>query len=113
VVNVRTGGGVVRAIIDSGASLSYVPSDVVSGLTLVGTQGDFYPGFGEFETNVYRVRVEVGRRVLDLAAGVLAPPLSSMLALVLGTDGWIVGSDFFRDRSIEIDYAGQQFVDLT
>jgi hypothetical protein len=112
-VDAVTRRGPVRAIIDSGASLSYVPADVVSGLTPVGRQADFYPGFGEFETNVYRLRVEVGARLVDVTAGVLPPLLHTMFGPLLGNDGWIIGSDFFRERTIEIDYAGQRFVDLT
>ena len=113
VVNGRTRRGPVRAVIDSGASLSYVPTDAARGLTPVGTQLDFYPGFGEFETKVYRLQVELGTRTVDLTAGVLPPLLYTMLGLMVGNDGWIIGTDFFKERRIEIDYAGQRFVDLT
>jgi hypothetical protein len=112
-IRARSRHGEIRAVVDSGASLSYVPRDVVSGLTPVGTRTDFYPGFGEFERDVYRVRVKVGARSISLTAGVLPPLLSTMFARVLGSDGWIIGSDFFRGRTIEIDYAGRRFVDLT
>ena len=112
VVHGRASRGPIRAVIDSGASLSYVPANVVRGLTPVDKRTDFYAGFGEFETNVYRLRVEVGARAIDATAGVLPPRLGTMFGALLGNDGWIIGSDFFRGRTNEIDYAGQRFVDL-
>jgi hypothetical protein len=112
-VRARTSRGPIRAVIDSGASLSYVPADVVSGFTPLGRRADFYPGFGEFETDLYQVRAELGERAVDLTAGVLPPTLQMMFGLLLGNDGWIIGSDFFSERTIEIDYARQRFVDLT
>ena len=111
VVMGRSSRGVVRAVIDSGASISYVPAALVEGLTPVGRRKDFYPGFGEFETDVWRVRAEIGGRRLTIQAGVLPPTLQMMFGLLLGPDGWIVGSDFFRGRKIEIDYARERFID--
>jgi hypothetical protein len=48
-----------------------------------------------------------------VTAGVLPPTLQMMFGLLLGNDGWIIGSDFFRERVIEIDYPRQRFVDVT
>jgi hypothetical protein len=109
----RSSRGRVRAVIDSGAALSYVPADVVQGLTPVGKSTDFYPGFGEFETDVWRVRTEIGGRAITIRAGILPPMLQMMFGLVLGADGWIVGSDFFRNRAMVIDYRNNRIVDVT
>ena len=113
IVRGRSGAKGISAVIDSGASLSYVPTDVVEGLTPTGKRKDFYPGFGEFETDVWRVRAEIGGRRLAITAGVLPPMLQVMFGMILGSDGWIVGSDFFRNRSIIIDYPGSRMVDVT
>jgi hypothetical protein len=113
VVTGRSSRGRVRAVIDSGASLSYVPADVVQGLTPIGKRSDFYPGFGEFETDVWRVRAEIGGRRITISAGILPPMLQMMFGLILGADGWIVGSDFFRNRVTVIDYANRRIVDAT
>ena len=88
-----------------------MPVELVEGLTPVGRRKDFYPGFGEFETDVWRVRAEIGGRRLTIQAGVLPPTLQMTFGLLLGPDGWIVGSDFFRGRKIEIDYARGRFID--
>ncbi|MGI9042771.1 MAG: hypothetical protein ACR2GK_01455 [Gemmatimonadaceae bacterium] len=58
------------------------------------------------------VRAEIGGRRLTIKAGVLPPTLQMMFGLLLGPDGWIVGSDFFRGRKIEIDYARERFIDI-
>jgi hypothetical protein len=113
VVTGRSSRGRVRAVIDSGASLSYVPADVVQGLTPIGKRSDFYPGFGEFETDVWRVRAEIGGRRLTISAGILPPMLQVMFGMILGADGWIVGSDFFRNRVMVIDYPNSRIVDVT
>ncbi len=113
VVTGRSGNGAVRVVIDSGASLSYVPAAIVEGFTPVGKRKDFYPGFGEFETDVWRVPVELGGRRFRISAGVLPPMLQMMFGLILGPDGWIIGSDFFRNRVIVIDYPTNRIIDAT
>ncbi len=113
VVTGRSSTGNVRAVIDSGASLSYVPAAVVQGLTPTGKRSDFYPGFGEFETDVWRVRAEIGGRRMTVSAGILPPMLQMMFGVMLGADGWIVGSDFFRNRVMLVDYANGRLVDIT
>lgn len=113
VVTGRSSSGRVRAVIDSGASLSYVPADVVQGLTPTGKRSDFYPGFGEFETEVWRVRAEIGGRRITISAGILPPMLQMMFGLILGANGWIVGSDFFRNRVMVVDYPNGCIVDIT
>lgn len=110
VVTGRSALGPVRAVIGSSAALSYVPSNVVEGLAPAGKHRDFFPGFGEFETDMWRVRTEIGGRSLILSAGILPPMLQMMLALVLGADGWIIGSDFFRDRVTIIDYPSERLI---
>ena len=113
VARVHTSDGLIRAVIDTGASPSFVTPNVVSGLTPIGRRADFFPDFGGFETDVYRVRAELGGRLLELTAGVLPPTVQMRFGRLLGHDSWIIGSDFFRERVIEIDYRRQRFVDLT
>ncbi|MEO8194391.1 MAG: hypothetical protein ABI681_11130, partial [Gemmatimonadales bacterium] len=74
---------------------------------------DFYPGFGEFETDVWRVPVELGGRRFRISAGVLPPMLQMMFGVILGPDGWIIGSDFFRNRVMVIDYPTNRIIDAT
>lgn len=113
VATIHSANGDSRAIIDSGASLSYVPEEIVAGLEPTGMRQDFYPGFGEFETNTWRLRAAIGGRRFSMTVGVLPPMLKMMLGFVIGADGWIVGNDFFRGRVMAIDYANARLLDIT
>lgn len=103
----------IRAVLDTGAALSYAPRSAVEGLVAVGSHRDFFPGFGEFETETWAVTVNIGRRELALRVGVLPEPLQLMFGMLLGPDGWIIGSDFFRDRAVYLDYRRREVVDFT
>jgi len=39
--------------------------------------------------------------------------LQMMFGLILGANGWIIGSDFFRNRVIVIDYPRSRIIDVT
>jgi hypothetical protein len=62
---------------------------------------------------VWRVRVEIGGRTITISAGILPPMLQMMFGLVLAANGWIVGSDFFRNRRMVIDYPNNRIIDAT
>jgi hypothetical protein len=106
-------GRPVRAVLDSGAALSYAPRHAVDDARESEAYRDFYPGVGVFDTPTWRVSVTLGERELELRAGVLPETLQTLFALLLGPDGWIIGSDFFRDRAILLDYAGGRVLDVT
>lgn len=103
-VAVKGAHGSALAFLDTGAHLSYAPSAAVRGLIPVGRERDFYPMFGEFDVDVYELAIRVGRRRIRGRFGVLPELLALLLAGVGGT-GWIMGSDFFRDRAIQLDLA--------
>ncbi|WP_437590024.1 hypothetical protein [Sorangium sp. So ce1000] len=91
----------VWAVLDSGAALSFVPRAATKGRPLR-TERDFHPSIGAFETEVWTVPITIGGRAVTLEAGVLPPALERPLGALSG--GWIVGSDFFRDRAIVLAY---------
>lgn len=94
------------AVLDSGAPLSYVPQDQVVGMTAHRVADDFHPLIGEYRTPVYRVPVVIAGRALELDAGVLPPKLKEAFG-----DIWIVGSDYFADRVITLDYPSRRILD--
>lgn len=106
-------GRPVRAVLDSGAALSYAPRHAVAGAREDEAYRDFYPGAGAFDTATWRVSVTLSGREVELRAGVLPETLQMLFAMLLGPDGWIIGSDFFRDRAILLDYAGGRVLDMT
>jgi hypothetical protein len=98
----------VSAFLDTGAGLSYAHPRAVAGLQRERTARDVHPFFGEFETEVYRLPIEVGARAINVEFGVLPP--SQRLQLV-ATDGWILGSEFFRERRVILDYQNDRVID--
>jgi hypothetical protein len=98
----------VRAFLDTGAWLSYASPQAVAGLRSVRVVRDFHPVFGEFETEVYRLAIGVGDRAIDAEFGVLP---THQRASLTATDGWILGSDFFRERRIILDYQNGRVID--
>jgi hypothetical protein len=97
----------VRAVLDSGAALSYAPRAAVAGRPPQRTERDFHPMIGTFETDVWTLAITVGGRAITLEAGVLPPAI----ARVVPADGWILGSDFFRDRAVLLSYPDQLVFD--
>lgn len=100
VFSARHGHDDIRVILDSGAALSYVPSAVAARMRPAGQRGDFYPGVGEFTTEVFETEIEVSGHALAVVAGTLPPVLELTLGRI--ADGWILGSDFFRDRIVRL-----------
>lgn len=105
-------GRVVRAVLDSGAKLSYVDPRAVAGMTPNGFLTDFFPLIGEFQVPTFDLTVGVGGRQITSRFGVLPESLQSRLALV-GLNGWILGSDFFRGRRIILDLQNARLFDAT
>jgi Ca-activated chloride channel homolog len=98
--DVILGGRQGRAVLDTGARLSYAGAADVSG-TPVGRERDFNPLLGVFETDVYRVRVEIAGLSVDARVGVMPPALQQVLALVGAR--WIVGMDVLGQAAFVLD----------
>jgi hypothetical protein len=113
VINASHEGRAIRAVVDSGAALSYAPRSVVEGLPDAGEYQDFYPGVGAFTTPTWSARVRLGERDVVLRVGVLPEALQLLFGMLLGPEGWIIGSDFFRDRTVLLDYRWEHILDLT
>ena len=87
-----------RMFFDTGAKLSYVPSDMVSGVPSAGRVRDFYPGFGSFETETYLMDIDLDGLEVNLRCGVLPPALAA--SLVIGGTTGIVGNAILADRTV-------------
>jgi hypothetical protein len=99
-VDVEIGGDTRSALFDTGAWLAYVPEDTVHGLESTETRHDFLPGFGEFSTPVFRLKVGVPGRggEHEISAGLLpAGPFS----LILSTE-------LLLDRVVEFDFPARR-----
>lgn len=103
-IEIHVEGAPVRAILDTGAAISYAPPSATEGRTSIRTVSDFYPMFGTFETGVWEVEAEVCGEPLRLDVGALPDMLQMMLGMI--SEGWIVGREFFAGRKVLIDYPG-------
>lgn len=108
IVGFTVAGRPARGFLDTGARLSYVdPEATVTGERL-GVATDYYPGFGEFATDVFRLPVEFAGRMREITCGLLPELLRSALRLA-GTE-WVLGSDLFRDTTVAIDMVDGRLV---
>ncbi len=110
-IEVATPVGPRWAFLDTGAPLSYGSARACAGLTSIGARRDFHPGVGVFTVEQYRMAVGIGARRFDAVFGVLPESLLRLLTIV-GSDGWIIGSDVFRDRRVVLDFPNDRIVDL-
>jgi hypothetical protein len=107
-VRISDDGSTGRAILDSGAALSYAPAATVAGRRVRRSARDFHPAIGGYDVEVFEVPITIGGRAITVEAAVLPPPLDRQLGTI---DGWILGSDFFRDRVIVVDYPSATVID--
>lgn len=91
--------------LDTGAKLSFVSSAFANGLKAVGKEKDFYPGLGEFETDVYAIDFSLGDLVFTLRCGLLPGMLETAL-MVSGKQG-IIGTEFFTRFGVLMNFPGQ------
>ncbi len=83
---------------DTGAQISYLQNDVITHFEKLGQLTDFYPGFGQFETETYAVEMGLGDIVYNLQCGTL-PGILGMTLAMGGTQG-ILGNQILLDRIV-------------
>jgi hypothetical protein len=98
IVTAHIGGRPYRMFFDTGAQISYLPEDALKSFPAAGRVADFYPGFGQFETDTHDVEISLEGVPFTLRCGTL-PGLLGMSLLVSGTDG-IVGNAILSDRTV-------------
>lgn len=108
-LDISVQGRTVKAILDSGAQLSYADPETANTHLPVGVVDDFYPMLGRFETSVYRFPVIAGGREIDAQWGILPGALGHLLGIAGAR--WILGVDFFRERRIVLDFANGRVFD--
>ena len=100
IANVMIGNTSFEAFVDTGARLSYVAKSLVSSYSPCGVEKDFYPGMGEFETQVYEVPFQIGRNEMTLRCGVL-PGLLEKALFITGKLG-IIGTEIFEKFDVHL-----------
>lgn len=96
VIEVGIDGESWRMFFDSGARISYFQDESITTFPSTGEVTDFYPGFGQFQTDTYLVDFEIGSSQYSFQCGSL-PGLLGMTLSLAGTDG-IVGNELIFNR---------------
>lgn len=91
----------LKFFLDTGAKLSYLSDSITSNYESIGTDEDFYPGVGKFETECFEITTLFGGKNFLVKYGNL-PPLLQMTLMLGGTDG-IIGFDFFNNFKVLLD----------
>lgn len=93
-VTVEIGPHPIRAVLDTGAKLSYLTNDMIGNYTTVGRVRDFHPTTGPFQSDMRLVSAQLGTASVTLRCGTLPPMVEAGLR-VLGLRG-IVGNDLLE-----------------
>lgn len=91
----------LKFFLDTGAKLSYLSESLTSHYQSVGTDEDFYPGVGNFQTECFEIPTVFGSNQFVVKYGNL-PTLLQMTLMLGGTDG-IIGFDFFNNFKVVLD----------
>jgi len=91
----------LKFFLDTGAKLSYLSDSLTSNYESIGTDEDFYPGVGKFQTECFEIPTVFGNTEFVVKYGNL-PTLLQMTLMLGGTDG-IVGFDFFNNFKVVLD----------
>lgn len=76
-----------RALLDTGAYLSYIRSDLVDGQSPCGQRSDFHPIAGQFVATTFRVPTALDDMPLDIEYGILPDSLQGLMGLAMGMSG--------------------------
>ena len=95
---IRTAGRKVRALLHTGATVSCLREADLAPHRAVGVVRDYYPGVGEFATELRLVPLMFGDQPVHLECGRLPPTIEAALS-PLGLHG-IVGTNLLRTFSI-------------
>jgi len=91
----------LKFFLDTGAKLSYLSDSLTSSYESVGTDEDFYPGVGKFQTECFEIPTVFEDNKFIVKYGNL-PTLLQMTLMLGGTDG-IIGFDFFNNFKVVLD----------
>ena len=97
------GGGTktIAQITDLSGQLLAESKSGSSNYKSIGTDEDFYPGVGKFETSCYEILTSFGEYNFTVKYGNL-PTLLQMTLMLGGTNG-IIGLDFFNNFKVVLD----------
>ena len=109
IIEIEVNDKMVKCFFDTGAKLSYVNPEYLNNKISERKEKDFYPGVGEFETDVYKLPIKIGTTTLVMKFGIL-PELLQTTLMLAGTQG-IIGNDIFNMfNKVSIDYLSKKLI---
>ena len=97
-IEVEIGEVVYRMFFDTGAQVSYFQHGSLQSFPAAGGITDFYPGYGQFETETHMLEAKIGEQAMTLRCGDLPKMLAA--GLVMGGAKGIVGNAILPGRVI-------------
>lgn len=101
-------------LVSTGMKLSFLHSSIASAYPVVGKGSDFSPSMGilegtKFETDLRRIKIDVGGKILKLSFGVLPGFVEESALKGLGVMG-ILGAALFASTPITVSYRRQELI---
>jgi len=98
IVNVQLQGNDYRMFFDTGAQFSYLQDEIITDFPAIGKVTDFYPGIGQFQTDIYEILVLISGVSFTLHSGRLPGILGATLEMASAQG--IVGNEILRHRTL-------------
>jgi hypothetical protein len=98
IISVGFQGNEIKVFFDTGAQVSYCQQEMLEQFPFVMQFQDFYPGLGNFNTDLYAVEFQIGNETHCLNCGSL-PPLLNATLMMSDTQG-IIGNDLIENRKL-------------
>ena len=95
-LEVEIGGSTYRMFFDTGAQVSYFQNGSLQSFPAAGAISDFYPGYGQFDTETHMLDLKIGGQAMTLRCGDLPKMLAA--GLVMGGAKGIVGNTILPGR---------------
>lgn len=108
VISCCVGEQEVELFLDSGAKLSFLDTSISSQYPRSGEDTDFFPGFGEFKTDVYKVPLKIAGLHLELSVGTLPDILQ--MTLTQAKAAGIIGSALYDEFAVCLSAARSALV---
>ncbi len=86
IVSVNIGDQTYKMFFDTGAKIAYLQDSAITTFQKLDNISDFYPGFGQLETETYGVKFKIGSKNYDLQCGSL-PELLGMTLMMADAQG--------------------------
>jgi len=98
IISVTILGQSFSMFFDTGAQVSYFQEESLFNFPKAGSFTDFYPGLGQFETEIHNVPVSIGGTEFTFRCGAL-PDLLSQMLFITEVSG-IIGNELLANRTL-------------